>query len=187
MEDERKDVVRDHEFDGIQEYDNSLPNWWLWTFALTVLFGLYWWTAKHTFAAPEQGSHAQYQEQMQAVLDLQAAKAGAGPTDEEVLATQADPAQLKAGAEVFKANCLACHGARGEGGIGPNLTDAYWIHGGRPSQLASVIINGVPDMGMVPWQGVLSSAQIRQVTAHVVSLKGSDPPGAKAPQGERVN
>ncbi len=183
MEDERKDVVRDHEFDGIQEFDNSLPNWWLGTFLVTVLFGLYWYTAKHTFTTAEDNSLAQFRAEMAEVKALQAAKAGEGPSDAQVLAAKADPAALKAGAEVFKANCLACHGALGEGGIGPNLTDAYWIHGGKPSQIAQTIIKGVPDKGMVTWKGVLSSEQITQVSAHIASLKGTNPPKAKEPQG----
>lgn len=184
MEDERKDVVRDHEFDGIQEFDNSLPNWWLGTFALTVLFGLYWFTAKHTFAPPDQGSHSQFRAQMAELRALQESRAGAGPTDAELKAVLADPAQRQAGAEVFKTNCLACHGALGEGGIGPNLTDRYWLHGGKPGQIAATILNGVPEKGMVSWKGVLGNDQIRQVAAYVVSLRGSNPPKPKAPQGQ---
>lgn len=184
MQDERKDVVRDHEFDGIQEFDNRLPNWWLGTFALTVLFGLYWWTVKHTFAAPEDDSQAAFRAKMAELRELQASKAGQGPDDAAVLASKADPARLRAGAEVFRANCVACHGALGQGGIGPNLTDRFWIHGGRPSQIAQVIIQGVPDKGMVPWQGVLSPSQITDVAAYVVSLKGTSPPDPKAPQGQ---
>lgn len=184
MEDERRDVVRDHEYDGIQEFDNELPNWWLGTFVLTLLFALYWWTTRHTFTDEPDATHRAYSAQMKDLRELQAKSAGAGPTDEQVLADKDDPAQLAAGRQVFATNCIACHGPLGQGVIGPNLTDKYWIHGGKPSQIAQTIIKGVPDKGMVTWGGVLSNDQIKQVAAYVVSLKGSAPPDPKAPQGQ---
>jgi cytochrome c oxidase cbb3-type subunit 3 len=183
MEDERRDVVRDHQYDGIQEFDNELPNWWLGTFVLTVLFGLYWFTTRHTFTTPDDNTYSRYSADMKDLRALQAAKAGAGPTDEQVLAAKADPAQLEDGHKVFTTNCIACHGPQGQGVIGPNLTDKYWIHGGKPSQIAHTITTGVPDKGMVTWGGVLKPEQIRHVAAYVLSIRGSNPPNPKAPQG----
>jgi cytochrome c oxidase cbb3-type subunit 3 len=183
MQDERRDVVRDHSYDGIQEFDNKLPNWWVGTFVLSLLFGLYWFTTRHTFAEPANDSYAHYRAAMQELRALQASKAGAGPTDEEVLAAMADAARLADGRSVFQSNCAACHAADGGGGIGPNLTDSYWIHGGKPSQIAHTITVGVPEKGMVTWKGVLSPEQIRNVAAYVVSLRGTKPAQPKAPQG----
>jgi cytochrome c oxidase cbb3-type subunit III len=179
---ERRDVVREHDFDGIQEFDNQLPRWWVGTFVLTVLFGLWVWTTRHTFRSdPSLREH--YEADLAELKALQEAKAGT-VTDEQVLAAYRDPAELAAGKQVFMANCMACHRSDAGGQIGPNLTDDHWIHGGRPGQIAAVIVNGVPDKGMVTWKGVLSSAQIKQVAAYVVSVHGSHPKDPKAPQGK---
>ena len=183
MKDERRDQVRDHDFDGIQEFDNRLPNWWIGTFVLTVLFGLYHWLGHHTFEA-KPTIRQEYERDMKEILDTQAAKGGSGPTDEAVLAAYKDPAQVAAGKTVFMANCIACHMADGGGGIGVNFTDDYWLHGNRPGQIATTITNGVPDKGMVTWKGVLTPDQIIHVAAYVMTLHGTKPAKPKAPQGE---
>jgi cytochrome c oxidase cbb3-type subunit 3 len=180
--DERRDVVRDHDFDGIQEFDNRLPNWWVGTFVLTVLFGIWYWTGRHTFGT--QPSHKEeFEQDLAANQELQAVKAAGGASDADVLAAYRDPKALAEGKQVFTTNCVACHLADGGGLIGPNFTDDYWIHGGKPSQIAATITNGVPDKGMVTWKGVLSPAQIKQVAAYVVSLHGTKPAKPKEPQG----
>jgi cytochrome c oxidase cbb3-type subunit 3 len=182
MNDERRDKVRDHEFDGIQEFDNRLPRWWVGTFILTVLAALFLWTTRHTFgtAPTVQDNYAKDLAELKA---LQEAKASQGPTDAEVLAWVADKHELAEGQRIFGTNCIACHGAHGQGGIGPNLTDGYWLHGGKPGQVAATIGSGVPEKGMPTWRGVLASADIRHAAAYVVSLRGSHPAEAKAPQG----
>jgi cytochrome c oxidase cbb3-type subunit 3 len=182
MEEERKDQVRDHEFDGIQEFDNRLPRWWIGTFVLTVLFALYHWTSHFTFGA-KPSTQEDFAVDLAENEKLQLAKGAGGPSDEEIRALMKDPAQLRLGSEIFKSNCMACHGAQGQGVIGPNLTDAYWIHGGRPSQMARTVSGGVPDKGMPTWKGALGDTQIRQVVAFAVSLRGTRPPNPKAPQG----
>lgn len=84
---------------------------------------------------------------------------------------------------MFESTCFACHGSLGEGNIGPNLTDAYWLHGSRPEQIGLTIFQGVPEKGMPTWRGALSAEKIQQVAAYVISLQGSEPPNPKAPQG----
>ncbi|MCB0216562.1 MAG: c-type cytochrome [Caldilineae bacterium] len=182
MKQERRDVVRDHDFDGIQEFDNQLPRWWLGTFVLTILLALYWWGARETFGTEPsiREIHAQQWAELQA---LQLEKGGAPPTAEEVEAALADPEALAAGKAVFESTCFACHGSLGEGNIGPNLTDAYWLHGSRPEQIGLTIFQGVPEKGMPTWRGALSAEKIQQVAAYVISLQGSEPPNPKAPQG----
>ena len=81
-------------------------------------------------------------------------------------------------------NCMACHGANGEGGVGPNLTDQYWLHGGAFENIVGTITNGVPSKGMIAWKAILNPEQIRQVASYVKTLQGTNPPNAKAPQGE---
>jgi len=100
------------------------------------------------------------------------------------MAMAKDPAKVKAGRELFQVRCIACHGAAGQGIIGPNLTDEYWLHGGKLAEITHTITNGVPDKGMPPWGPVMSSEQIHFVVAYIRSIRGTNPAGAKAPQGE---
>ncbi|MCC7020360.1 MAG: c-type cytochrome [Ardenticatenales bacterium] len=182
MKNERRDVVRDHDFDGIQEFDNELPRWWLGTFALTILVALFWWTTRQTFGT-EPTLREQHDRQFTALMTLQEEKLGKAPTADEVLAAVEAPAALADGKATFDTTCFACHGSLGEGKIGPNLTDNHWIHGGKPGQIAATVYAGVPEKGMPTWRGVLKPEQIRNAAAYVVSLKGSNPPGAKVPEG----
>ncbi|MEE9465998.1 MAG: cbb3-type cytochrome c oxidase N-terminal domain-containing protein [Candidatus Neomarinimicrobiota bacterium] len=107
------------------------------------------------------------------------------PADLEILTTEAD---LSAGRELFAAQCANCHGNAGQGGIGPNMTDEYWLHGGDMTDVVRTIYVGVPAMGMIAWLGTLSPAQIHQVASFILhELQGTNPPAAKAPQGEKAS
>jgi mono/diheme cytochrome c family protein len=94
-----------------------------------------------------------------------------------------DASSLKAGAETFKNLCAACHGQAGEGIVGPNFTDKFWLHGGSFKDVCQIIVKGVPDKGMISWSGQLSGDQIKQVASYILSLEGSNPPNQKAAQG----
>ncbi len=89
------------------------------------------------------------------------------------------------GVKLFKAGCVVCHGMKGEGGIGPNLTDDYWLHGSQPSEIAKTIINGVPEKGMISWKSQMKPAEVGALIAYIISIKGSNPENAKAPQGKK--
>ncbi|RMD98998.1 MAG: hypothetical protein D6814_06400 [Calditrichaeota bacterium] len=98
-----------------------------------------------------------------------------------------DAESLTKGKKIFLQNCVKCHGVYGEGGIGPNLTDDYWIHGdGTINAIIHTIRNGVPVKGMIAWKNYLRPQQILEVGSYVLSLRGSNPPNAKAPQGKKV-
>ena len=182
MENERRDVVLDHDYDGIQEFDNRLPNWWVGGFLVSLVFGFWYWGAYHVFAPGQDALRAAYEADLKAALDLQEAKA-ADVTDDAILALVRDPQAMAKGKAAFVANCVACHQADGGGSIGPNLADDHWIHGGRPAQVARLIAAGVPEKGMPTWKSVLGGSQLRSVAAYVVSLRGSRPAKPKAPQG----
>src|SRR6478735_8271351 len=92
--------------------------------------------------------------------------------------------KLQSGEAIYQKNCVACHGKLGEGGVGPNLTDAYWLHGGDIQSVFKTIKYGVPSKGMIPWQTQLSPAQIQEVASYINTFKGTNPPNGKAPQGE---
>ncbi|MCB0419381.1 MAG: c-type cytochrome [Bdellovibrionales bacterium] len=183
-------VIEGHDYDGIQELNNPLPAWWLGIFWATCLFGLAYYIYYELAGGPTLDEELQTaMSEIHAVKEeAQAANPTAAPkSDEELNALVSDPAALEKGAQVFQTNCVACHGAKGEGTIGPNLTDDYWIHKkGTMSDIVSLIKTGVPDKGMPPWEAAIAAEDIEKTAAFIVSLKGTNPPNAKAPQGEQV-
>jgi cytochrome c oxidase cbb3-type subunit 3 len=176
------DVDTGHDYDGIREFDNPLPRWWLFIFYGTVLFGYAYWMH---FQVAKTGTSLLGELQAE---QAEAAKkdAGAKPITDEMLVTLSqDPAALAAGEKVFNSTCVACHGANGEGKIGPNLTDSFWIHGGKPTDIHRSIANGWVEKGMPSWKPVLGNERVLQVAAFVLTKRGKNLPG-KEPQGERV-
>ncbi len=175
------DRLLDHAYDGIQEYDNPLPRWWVWIFYATIVFAvLYYFDFTTRIRGP--GRVKEYEQQM-----AEAAKrwpAPAGPIDESaLLALTKDQQALALGKATFTTNCVACHRADAGGLIGPNLTDEYWIHGGSLASIYKTVDGGVLEKGMPNWGKLLKPEQVRSVVAYVASLKGSNPPNPKAPQG----
>ena len=109
-------------------------------------------------------------------------------TDESdfVMEVLTDEASLSAGSAIFVTNCVTCHGKSGEGGIGPNFTDEYFLYGRGMNNTVKIIKQGVPAKGMISWRGILKDIQIQQVASYIQTLEGTNPPNAKAPQGEKV-
>jgi len=171
-----------HVYDDIEEEDNHLPNWWLFILYATMIFGFVYWFVYHTADLRPTPNEA-YRAKVEALLAEQAAAGAAKP--ETVLALAGDPVAVEAGAEVFRTTCAACHGQRGEGLVGPNLTDRYWIHGAGAEKILEAITNGFPAKGMPPWAAVLGPERTARVAAYVLSLEGTNVPG-KEPQGELV-
>ncbi|GBE30482.1 Cbb3-type cytochrome c oxidase subunit CcoP2 [bacterium BMS3Bbin04] len=97
-----------------------------------------------------------------------------------------DAAALAAGQKTFTQFCFTCHGMSGEGGIGPNLTDDYWIHGGLFPEVIHTIKKGVPVKGMISWETQLSPDQILEVGSYAFTLIGTNPANPKAPQGDLI-
>jgi cytochrome c oxidase cbb3-type subunit III len=175
-----KDRLIDHNYDGIQEYDNPLPRWWVILFWATIIFSVLYWFNLGTGIGP--GRIAQYD------AEVAAAKAAAPPppeaTSPEALAAMVSNAEVLASAkQAFVTNCASCHKADGGGMIGPNLTDNAWIHGGSLVEIRKTITEGVIAKGMPPWGTLLKPDVIDGLTAYVASLKGTNPPGAKAAEG----
>jgi len=180
------DKVREHSFDGIQEYDNDLPRWWVWLFIITVIFAVIYPFIYHT-GEPKLASQTIDAEM--AALNAAAAKAAeaSGPSVEGLVKLASDSGALKVGQEVFTTRCMACHGDKGQGIVGPNLTDDYWIHGAKITDIHHVVMNGVLEKGMLAWKGQLTPEQIDAVTAFVWTLHGTNPANPKAPQGELIS
>lgn len=193
MTKERKpneDELLDSNYDGIEEYDNDLPRWWLWLFYITIIIApIYIW---YWHMGPGLLPHAQLEVDMKELAEIRARFAGEvqaaqGAQDEQsLLAFAADSASIAAGAKIFSEKCLPCHGAKGEGLIGPNLTDDRWIHGGKIVDIQRVIREGVPEKGMISWKEVMKSDEINQAVAFIWSIRNTNVPG-KAPEGEPVS
>lgn len=169
-----------HVYDDIHEEDNRLPDWWLGILFGSIVFAFgYWFVFEVAGAAP--GPLAT----MKTELAAQAKKrAEAGPvTDDALLVLAKDATTLAEGRKTFVSTCAPCHGAEGQGLVGPNLTDRFWLHGGRPSAIHQSITNGYPEKGMRSWGPVLGGERVRTVAAYVVSLKGKNVAG-RPPQGD---
>jgi cytochrome c oxidase cbb3-type subunit III len=175
-----------HNYDGISELDNLLPRWWLWLFWLCNVFGLAYLLYFHVLH-PEKGSAWEFQREVTAAAALQKAAAPA-PTVTTVEAPTADAALVGKGKEIFLKNCIPCHGTLGQGIIGPNLTDDFWIHGGTFAEIKHTITEGVPAKGMITWKLMLKPDDIQNVASFVWSLHGTDVskavPPAKVPEPE---
>ncbi len=180
--DKEKSLLLPHEFDGIRELDNPPPRWLMYILYITVFFSALYWVHYHTF---RQGPT-----QDEEYLAEMAASVAARDADSSVvkLAQLTDQVNLDAGKKIYNEKlCYSCHGMAGEGNaVGPNLTDDYWIHGSSIDKIVEVLINGVPAKGMAPFKDQLTKEQILQVASYVLSLQGTNPPNAKAPQGEKA-
>ncbi|MFQ6609249.1 MAG: cbb3-type cytochrome c oxidase N-terminal domain-containing protein [Fidelibacterota bacterium] len=95
-----------------------------------------------------------------------------------------DDTSIAQGKEIWLKNCTSCHGVFGEGGIGPNMTDQYWMHGGSFNNIMNTIIHGVPTKGMIAWSSTLRPDDILKVGSYILTIQGTNPPNPKAPQGE---
>jgi mono/diheme cytochrome c family protein len=276
-----KDILMDHNYDGIQELDNDLPPWWLWLFYITIIWSVLYMIHYHVFETGDS-SEVEYLKELdpeyttaaalekpsfsyrsplfsageeltpltrvqlavaqQKEADFLAAKSGKGASQvslqevsfEEIIVAAmrvadetnlvklqqtfpeiweiyqkvetkvgaaaveikeepvaiilplTDTASLTDGEAIYVTNCVSCHGNLGQGGIGPNLTDEYYIHGASAGAVVGIINNGVPAKGMISWKPILNEQQILQVTSYILTLYGTDPPNAKAPQGEKI-
>jgi cytochrome c oxidase cbb3-type subunit 3 len=183
-----EDRLLDHEVDGIREYDNPMPRWWLNILYATILFSVLYALNVIPGVGSGPGRIANYETEMAAAKSVRdAAAATAGPvTPEAILAVVADPGALSKGRERFKATCSPCHREDGGGNIGPNLTDDFWLHGGQPLQILTTVSTGVVAKGMPAWGQVLKPDEVTAVVAYVTTLHGTNPANAKAPQGDRL-
>lgn len=185
---QENDIDMGHNFDGIRELDNHLPPWWKWLFVGTIGWGFIYLILFHVSSSMPL-SIEEYDTEITVAkqqADKLKASQPAAAIDESTLAYKADPEILKKGKAVFLNTCVACHRADGGGNtIGPNLTDEFWIHGGGIKNIFSTIKNGKVEKGMPEWGKSMSTRDVRDVAFYVMSLQGSNPANAKAPQGDK--
>jgi cytochrome c oxidase cbb3-type subunit 3 len=183
MSDEKK-FLTNHEYDGIREFDYQLPKWWLNLFYVSIVFAIGYFVYYQMLDGRSiMQEYRAEQDRLEMILATEAAKSS-NVSEADLVAYAKDPAKVKAGKEIFQTRCVACHGVNGQGVIGPNLTDDYWLHGGKLNEIVNTITHGVPEKGMPPWGPVMTAEQIHSVAAFIRSIHDSNPPNAKAPQGE---
>ncbi len=159
--------IRAHTYDGIQEFDQRLPNWWLNTLYGAIAFSIvFWFVYQIAGVVPSDG------EQVDAAMArIEAAKLSSTLeiTDASLWQMSRNPAFTDAGKQTFSSLCVACHQASLRGGVGPNLVDQAWLHGGRPTEVFRTVTEGVPAKGMVSWGSVIGAKKTAEVVAYVLS------------------
>jgi len=216
------DKLFEHDYDGIQEYDNPLPPWWVMLFYITIAWAGVYVLFYHVLEVGDRSIdeyqrefnprwtkemdpsyqpthflpvyHSPYYGGNRDITPRQAMRLS-GITEEikkepDIVfdfSPMEDAADLKAGQASYVKNCVFCHGAAGEGGVGPNLTDNFWIHGDGFNDLMKTVTKGVPEKGMLAWGKLMKQDEIQQMTSYVfLKIKGTNVAGGKAPQGTEV-
>ncbi|WP_432708642.1 cbb3-type cytochrome c oxidase N-terminal domain-containing protein [Pedobacter sp.] len=186
---EEKDQMMEHEFDGIAELDNPTPGWFMVLFYGTVIFAVIYLFNYEVFGFGQDQEEEYLTELAQAeeakIAFLSKPGNSKNAVNENNIVQSTDAAVINSGLALYTSRCTPCHGEKGEGSVGPNLTDEYWLHGGTISDVFKTIKYGVPEKGMVAWEKSLSAAQLSDITNYVMSLQGTNPEGAKAPQGDK--
>jgi cytochrome c oxidase cbb3-type subunit III len=182
---EEGEIILDHNYDGIKELDNNLPPWWLYGFYASIIFAAVYLLRFHVFNGDNQYKELD-NELAEAKVSIEAYKKTAKDlVDFNTVTILTDAADLNAGKAIFETTCVACHMIDGGGGIGPNLTDKYWILGGDiKSVFHTVSEGGRSGKGMIAWKTQLKPAQIAQVASYVLSLQGTTPANSKEPEGD---
>ncbi len=172
----------DYDYDGIQEYDNPLPRWWVYLFIGTIIAAVVYIPYFHF--GPGQLPTAAWQADMDEWNRLHPPVPL--PDEAELAALAQQSGMPERGRQVFATRCVSCHAIDGGGQVGPNLTDDYAIHGWSRELITRVVNDGVPSKGMIPWGPQLSREDVVAVALHAYALRGTTPLSPKAPQGDPI-
>lgn len=178
------DALLDHNYDGIQELDNALPPWWKYGFIITIGFAFVYLLNFHVFGNGKNPTEEYQAEMNNAQIQKEVYESKNKDRIDEEHVSMADATGIKSAEVNYVANCVACHGAKGEGGVGPNLTDDYWLHKGSLNDIYHTLKVGYPDKGMQSWASKFSPKEMSQLASYVKTLKGTNPPNGKVPQGD---
>ncbi len=180
-----------HDYDGIKEYDNPLPRWWVYMFYLTIIFA-FWYSGYYLAKAHAMEKAAPGEEAVSwsvGKFKLEQAKADRAQSKNSSAQTTSiadivkDPEAIERGRSLYAVNCIACHSPQGQGLVGPNLVDKYWIHGYTPEEIQTSIAKGFPTKGMVAWEGILGKRKVQDLTAFVMSIEGNTVDNPKVAEG----
>lgn len=182
-----KDMLLDHDYDGIMELDNALPPWWLYGFYVTIAIAVGYLLHYHVLGTGKLQMDEYRAEIQRAEVEVAAyfEKLG-GMVDENNVTLVEDAGRLANGKTIYQNNCVACHAADGGGGVGPNLADEYWIHGGSINDIFRIIKYGATDKGMIAWKDLLGPQDMQDVASYIMSFQGTEPANPKEPQGEKM-
>lgn len=185
IEDE-DEIILNHNYDGIRELDNVLPPWWVYLFYMTIVFALIYlirfeilneYNQEEEYNASVELAKTEFEEWKKTAKDY---------VDVSSVTLLTDISDIDAGKAIFIQNCAVCHKPDGGGSIGPNLTDNKWILGGGVKNIFKTISKGGrPDKGMEAWgKKGLKAQEIQQLSSFILTLQGTNPPGAKKEEGE---
>lgn len=174
-----------HHYDDIEEHDNHLPTWWLWTLFGAIIFSVGYFFHYEIFKTG-LNPQAAFDKEMEVkrAAEAEALMKSGAVTPESLMKLAQDKGTVAKGAELYQTNCASCHKDKGQGEIGPNLTDRHWLHGGAPDKVYKSIKEGILAKGMPAWGAPLGHDKTLAVTAFVLSIKNTEVPG-KAPQGQK--
>jgi cytochrome c oxidase cbb3-type subunit 3 len=180
-----EDIMLDHDYDGIKELDNVLPPWWVYLFYGTIIFALVYLVRFHVMNEYDQEQEFKNEVELAELEKSKLPKSAADEISYETVVAVTDATSLAKGKEIFNNACAACHKADGGGLVGPNLTDKHWINGGGIKNIFKLISEGSKNNpSMVAWKANLSATDIQSVSSYILTLEGSNPPDAKAAEGE---
>jgi cytochrome c oxidase cbb3-type subunit 3 len=181
--DREAEVATDHNYDGIIELDNSLPPWWVYMFYGTIIFAITYMIYFTYFDGPTQ--QMEYDTEVAQAIQKknEFLKKTAALVDETSVLILTDATALAKGKSSYITKCAACHGMNGEGLVGPNLTDDYWIHGGGIKDIFKTIKYGWPEKGMISWESQITPMEMQQISSFIITIKGTNPANPKAPEG----
>jgi len=184
MNDPKDPLLMDHDADGIKELDNNLPRWWVWLFYITIIFSIIYMLYYHVLGMGDLQAAAYEKEwkrgeaiKSQAIAQFESTLGSLEPSQ--------DSSVLSQGQQTYTTLCAPCHRPDGGGLVGPNLTDNYWIHGSNYVDNLKIIINGVPEKGMLTWRGVLKPSEIQAVASYIYTMRGTHPPNPKPPENQQ--
>ena len=183
MSEEKDPLLMSHEADGIKELDNQLPRWWVWLFNFCILFSIAYVLYYHVLGIGVNSAEA-YEFEMEIANEQKAAALEKFDMRMETMESSSEASVLAAGEKTYIVSCSPCHGPQGQGLVGSNLTDDYWIHGSEFKDTLRTISNGVPDKGMIAWKDSMQPSEIYAVASYILTLRGTDPPNPKAPENE---
>jgi len=180
-----EDIMLEHDYDGIKELDNVLPPWWVYLFYGTIIFALVYLVRFHVMNEYDQEQEFKNEVELAELEKSKLPKSAADEISYETVVAVTDATSLAKGKEIFNNACAACHKADGGGLVGPNLTDKHWINGGGIKNIFKLISEGSKNNpSMVAWKANLSATDIQSVSSYILTLEGSNPPDAKAAEGE---
>jgi len=179
-----EELELDEDYDGIKELDNPTPPWFNFIFYTTILVGILYILNYHVFKSGQLQDEEYTTEVAESKAEVAAYLAKAGNLiDENSVTLLTDKAALSNGEKMYQEKCAVCHVNDGGGAVGPNLTDAYWIHGGDVKSIFKTIKYGVVAKGMIAWQNTFNGKQMQELASYVKSLQGTTPAKSKEAQG----